>query len=344
MGFNLVHQPSRRLCSRFMCRFLSQSTTTTTTTGVKPLKVEQLTQRDLVLVKGHEASNFLQGLITNDMNHLSRGNLSIYGLFLNKGGRVLYDSVIYTVPKQEEEAFYVECDSRISDSLIKHLKIFRVRKKIDIAKMTDRKVWVAFASTDTTSIVLPKRSADDDIICTDPRLKHLGTRLLLGSGKDANYLSDLFGSNSLTIANDDEYREHRYRLGVGEGIDDLPSTKCFPLEANGDFLLGVSFHKGCYVGQELTARTHHTGVVRKRLMPLKFAEPLPTLTDLHSVDVFNETGQSVGKMRGYCNGVGLGLLRIEPALAATKLTVNGINCDTQKPLWWPFDRDFKHLR
>lgn len=344
MGFNLVRPPSR--CgSQIIRRFLSQ-----TTTGVKPLKVEQLPNRDLVLVKGTEASSFLQGLITNDMNHLSRGNLSIYGMFLNKGGRVLYDAIIYTVPKDESDTFYVECDGRVSESLIKHLKIFRVRKKIDIAKVPDRKVWTAFTTIDsgsnTAAIVLPKKSVPDgDIICTDPRLKHLGTRLVLDADKNFDYLSELFGVEvELTAANPDEYREHRYKLGVGEGVDDLPSTKCFPLEANSDFLHGVSFHKGCYVGQELTARTHHTGVVRKRLMPLTFNETLPNLTDLHSVDVLNETGQSVGKMRGYCNGIGLGLIRIEPALAATKRTVNGIECDVQKPFWWPTGGDFQHVR
>lgn len=338
MGFILVRRPN--LCSHLLSRFFS----TTGTNFIKPLTVEQLTQRDLVLVKGSEASGFLQGLITNDMNHLSRGNLSIYGMFLNKGGRVLYDAIIYKVPK-DDEAFLVECDNQISDNLVKHLKIFRVRKKIDVIKVPDKQVWVAFSSSDSksgsSSIVLPKTTDENDIICTDPRLKYLGTRLVIGSNKKLSDIAQIFGPDTTQAASGDVYRQHRYQLGVGEGTQDLPTSKCFPLEANCDFLHGVSFNKGCYVGQELTARTHHTGVVRKRLMPLKFAEPLPELTDLHSVDVLNEAGQSVGKMRGYCNGIGLGLLRIEPVLAASTRTVNGIVCDTQKPAWWPQTLDIK---
>merc|ERR1712198_771277 len=71
-----------------------------------------------------------------------------------------------------------------------------------------------------------------------------------------------------------DYKELRFRLGVGECPSELQSGKALPLESNVDYLHGVSFHKGCYIGQELTARTHHTGVIRKRIMPLILSTPI----------------------------------------------------------------------
>lgn len=311
------------------------------------LKLEELKHRQMIFVEGEESSQFLQGLVTNDMSHLSRGNTAMYAIFLNKGGRVLYDTIIYK-QKEKESTFYIECDGEVADQVVKHLRLFRVRRKIDIEKSEDRKVWVVFddnPEVKSKAIVLPKKSFDTGIICTDPRVKHLGTRLVIGADKSEKDIKSIFEESEMNMSSENDYRKHRYRLGIGEGINDLPLGKAFPLEANIDYLNGVSFHKGCYVGQELTARTHHTGVVRKRLMPLTFSCPLPQLIDPQSIDIVNESEQSVGKLRGYCNGHGLALLRIEPALAASKLFVNGIECHTQKPSWWPQTEDSsRHIR
>lgn len=311
------------------------------------LKLEHLKHRQMIFVEGEESSQFLQGLITNDMIHLSRGNTAMYAIFLNKGGRVLYDTIIYK-QKEKESTFYIECDAEVADQVVKHLRLYRVRRKIDIEKVEDRNVWVVFndnSEVKSKAIVLPKKSVNNGIVCTDPRLKHLGTRLIMPADKNVEDIKGVFGESELKLSSDNDYRKHRYRLGIGEGVNDLPLGKAFPLEANIDYLNGVSFHKGCYVGQELTARTHHTGIIRKRLMPLKFSSTLPQLLDPQSIDITNESEQSVGKLRGYCNGHGLALLRIEPALTASKLFASGIECQTQKPSWWPQTEDSsRHVR
>lgn len=300
-------------------------------------KQEHLKQRRLVSVNGLDSLQFLQGLVTNDMNHLTRGNTSIYAMFLNKGGRVMYDSIIYKTG--DENKFYVECDVEVVDQVVKHLKLFRVRRKIDVDAVNDKNVWVVFddSAGKKSSILLPKKHGKDEIVCIDPRLKYLGTRLILEGDKDESYVKSLFEDKGSDIETsiENDYRKHRYSLGIGEGSTDLPNTKCFPLESNADFLNGVSFQKGCYVGQELTARTHHTGVVRKRLMPLKFSDTLKTVENLDTIDILNESDQKIGKLRGYCNGYGLALLRIELAIKSIKLLANGIECQTYKPLWWP---------
>ncbi|XP_063991653.1 putative transferase CAF17 homolog, mitochondrial isoform X2 [Diachasmimorpha longicaudata] len=132
------------------------------------------------------------------------------------------------------------------------------------------------------------------------------------------------------------YREFRYRLGIGEGMQDLPPGKAFPLEVNCDYLHGVSFHKGCYIGQELTARTHHTGVVRKRLMPLVF-EGTPAGRIEVDENILDGGGKAVGKLKGIQGKFGLGLMRIAEAVGGGELRVGGIGVKVVKPCWWPVD-------
>jgi len=117
----------------------------------------------------------------------------------------------------------------------------------------------------------------------------------------------------------------------------MPPGAVFPLEANGDYMNGISFHKGCYVGQELTARTHHTGVVRKRLMPLKFDGDASSIRI--NTKILDERGNPVGKFRRGINKYGIGLLYVELAMAAKSLLLQpdggqAIPCQTEKPSWW----------
>ena len=83
-----------------------------------------------------------------------------------------------------------------------------------------------------------------------------------------------------------DFKLHRYRLGICEGSQEIPFAKVTPLEHNVEFMHGVSFHKGCYLGQELTARTHHTGVIRKRIMPLEFSQEFSSEKDIGSYMAF----------------------------------------------------------
>ena len=106
-----------------------------------------------------------------------------------------------------------------------------------------------------------------------------------------------------------------------------------------DYLHGVSFHKGCYIGQELTARTHHTGVVRKRIVPITLSDDVPDSLDLEEVNVLTETGKKVGKIKRIQGRLGLALLRLKESFEAEKLSFNGVGVEVQKPAWWPSERD-----
>lgn len=337
------------------------------TTKQKSQVVECLNSRGILRVSGKEASIFMQGLITNDMRHLEEGAQSMYTMFLNTKGRVMYDAIIYR--SKEEDVFLIECDKSALSHLQKHLKMFRVRRKIDIENMEDKlKVWVVFdpklAETDERDtdvnkmktviqgqIISPtkesannetiindlKKKRDDVLVCRDPRLYTLGVRILAPAGEDISLQSDK--GESVYQGMKLSYREFRYKLGIGEGVNDLPPENCFPLEANGDYLHGISFHKGCYIGQELTARTHHTGVVRKRLMPVIFESAPQTEFDVNTpIQVPSGSSKvSLGKLRGIEGSVGLALLRIAESLDIPKLKILDVTAKTMKPRWWPHE-------
>jgi folate-binding protein YgfZ len=250
----------------------------------------------------------LSGLITNDIRHLvtldanddledeanpvpAVGKRSMYCMFLNHAGRIVFDTIIFRGGDADE--FLIDCDERQLPKLVKHLKLYRVRKKVIVEEAVDLATAVAFNGTsrvdapeaqiDKPGSVFCDRGQDESpppppqedldledkeniVFSLDPRVPDLGHRLILPES-ELGSLPALIGAKKCSDVS--AYDLLRHRLGVCEGPDEIPPGKCFPLEYNADYMHGVSFHKGCYVGQELTARTHHTGVVRKRIMPVK---------------------------------------------------------------------------
>jgi len=298
---------------------------------------QQLSHRSLIRISGTHASDFLQGLITNDMQHLEDDQKgSIYAVMLNHQGRLLYDVIIYAT---ELDSFLIECDSALLQEVFKHLKMYRVRKKVDIATMEDLSVWSVFRNPDILlleeqeKIDVELKSSDGMYTFTrDPRLKSLGWRFIMsGSCSPKEIILNH------TVEPGECYRTLLYKVGIGEGVNDLPPGACLPLECNADYLHGISFHKGCYIGQELTARTHHTGVVRKRLLPLDLKK-LSTVNELEDSNIVNADGKKVGKFRSRHGDYGIGLLRIQECLNSAKmLQLQGIDIATYRPYWWPIE-------
>lgn len=315
---------------------------------------EHITNRALIRISGSESSQFLQGLITNDMNHLEHGMGCMYTMFLNVKGRVLYDSIIYKTA--ETDTFLVECDASGVEKLFKHLRMYRVKRKVDIDNVVeDYNVFALFNVDDIESVkqekkdgvlsglivpcdvlktTLPDSSTTrvyrDLLIYRDPRISYLGSRIIAAkSVKAKEQISDI-----IAVQSGFSYKRLRYHMGVGEGVNDLPPGECFPLEANCDYLHGVSFHKGCYIGQELTARTHHTGVVRKRLMPIYFTKIPQKLPEDNRI---LHKGNNLGKLRGIEGDVGLALLRVDKALECGQFAVGDGVAQTVKPNWWPLE-------
>ncbi|XP_041969134.1 putative transferase CAF17 homolog, mitochondrial [Aricia agestis] len=289
--------------------------------------------RGLLRLKGEDTSGFLQGLITNDMRHFETGSQSIYAMFLNNKGRVLYDTLIHKW--DSSESFLVECDPKVINLLEKHLKMFKLRRNVTIEDISKSfNVWaITIPTADVTT------TKDNKInIYKDPRLADLGFRIVASNTLKDSQVADIVGGDISIERNENGYKYLRYKLGVSEGAADLPPGSSFPLEINCDYLHGVSFHKGCYIGQEVTARVHHTGVVRKRIMPLKFSEPISEEPPLDTnIVAANKPAASLGKLKGVMRDYGIGLIRIKESLEAKTVKINNYTAEPFKPMWWPLE-------
>ncbi|KAJ2882253.1 ccr4 associated factor [Coemansia aciculifera] len=211
-----------------------------------------VTGRSVISVSGADASTFLQGMQCNDMVQASDGGM--FTGFLAPQGRMVADAFVYTVA----DGFLIEVDARVSGRVLKALQFYRLRAKVTIRDMSaEHTVWSVWGP-DTPSVSATGAAAGAE----DRRAPLMGQRLVMPVDHKPS-LPAQFEERS-----DSEAKMRRILKGVAEGADDFVPGVSVPLECNLDYMGGVHFSKGCYVGQELTIRTHHRGIVRKRLLPL----------------------------------------------------------------------------
>ncbi|XP_031619465.1 putative transferase CAF17 homolog, mitochondrial isoform X2 [Contarinia nasturtii] len=287
----------------FRCRFANTSSRYT-------IIHENLSyQRGLLRISGLDVKNFLQGLITNDIFHLKTMHSSMFTLFLNKQGRVLYDAIIYK--NRDENAYLIECDRTIEKQLKQHLLLFRIRKQVNIDIVSNEmNIWACFEKHQNLNEIPKlleaneyKKLSDEVIVCLDPRVNQMGLRLI--TPKSFN-LKDFQKVNDEAISDISDinynYKVHRYVFGICEGIREIPPSRIFPFEVNCDYLHGISFHKGCYLGQEFTARTYHTGTIRKRIMPIILdSSDDEYLKIQYDESIRNEKNQIIGKIKVFAS-------------------------------------------
>lgn len=303
----------------------------------------------------------------------AQSSINVLSTFmLNAQGRAICDLLLYRTPQTRVEAKFsppgkesepdellIECDSELASGLANTLYGYRVRRKIALASKDNLSVWCLYPRLTPNKDVNPTISAETNLvkldhqaemvghdltIVCDPRLHTMGARIITGAEQDFESIK----SRVQALINIDiersslgEYITHRYTIGVGEGRMDHPESDCLPLECNADYLNSVSFNKGCYLGQELTARIYFTGVVRKRLMPIVLDpssgnKELGTLPPLPGTEIVNESKKKIGTIRSISKNRGLALLRFELALSSEKLLHLGSNVSisTHKPQWW----------
>lgn len=309
-------------------------------------------KRSLIRVSGTDVYAFLQGLITNDVSHIQKNvaGSAIFTMFLNKQGRVLYDAIVYKSGNLNTSCF-IECDRNAENQLKQHLQFFRIRRNVKIDIVNDElNIWVCFRDyrkhceditnglTKIDEKIVARTFDNGGIASIDPRFCKLGMRLI--APKNLN-LNDFQGiDNNIECVLTDQaynYTKHRYVFGISEGSSEIPPTKSFPFEVNCDYLHGISFHKGCYLGQEFTARTYHTGVIRKRIMPIVIhsysVQPGDDIE--YNTPIVDENGQLIGKLRGHQNEYAIGLLKVDLAIRSKYLKINNLYATTKYPNWWP---------
>ncbi|PCD02067.1 folate-binding protein YgfZ [Sphingomonas spermidinifaciens] len=197
-----------------------------------------LADRSLIRLSGEDVRGFLQGLVTHDVRELGEAQ-PLWTAILSPQGKALFDFLLWA----EGDDMLVDCEAARAEALAKRLTLYRLRRAITIAAEPARFVHWSPASFDQPA---------------DPRLAALGHR----------WLADEAGANA-----SDAWRAHRLALGVTEGVSELGDGETLWLECNARELNGVSFAKGCYVGQENTARMHHRAKVNRRLVVAPLGEP-----------------------------------------------------------------------
>ncbi|NXS24635.1 CAF17 transferase, partial [Mystacornis crossleyi] len=233
----------------------------------------------------------------------------------------------------EEPHILLECDSSVLDSIQKHLKLYKIRRKVTISPCPDLSLWAVIPGEQPGDASSLPKSADRALLLTpDPRAEVMGWRLIAKKG--ANLSEIIPGSQ---VGDVQDYHRHRYKQGIPEGVKDLPPGVALPLESNLAFMNGISFTKGCYIGQELTARTHHMGVIRKRLLPVRFPAPLPSAGIPEGAEILTESGKPAGKFRAGGGELGIALLRLAHVNEPLCIDLGGdrVKLSATTPEWWP---------
>ncbi|KAI0650067.1 Aminomethyltransferase folate-binding domain-containing protein [Trametes meyenii] len=345
--------------------------------------VAPVPHRAVILITGSQAAEFLNGLTAASVPGHPKSHF--YSAFLHPQGRVLHDIFIYahTTPTGRP-GYLVEYDARPSEAppILPMLKRYVLRSKVKLQDVTEEyDVWQAWGSEDETSwdtarqwdfarsgVIEPLWDKDGEWpwgsapeTLRDRRVVGMGHRLLVRKGERPQEAS----THDVTAPED--YLLHRILHGVPEGVDDIPPLQAFPMDSNMDIMGGLDFRKGCYVGQELTVRTYHTGQLRKRILPVVLHNadtPLtasamllvdtPTLAP--QTDIRAQALQSgddgtprtrprgTGKLLSSIRGVGLGLLRLEQVEAVEQGRAKFVSVNAQGqewgitpywPEWWP---------
>lgn len=261
------------------------------------LKSAFLPDRGVVSIVGSDAQAFLQGIITNDMDLLA-AQQAIYAGLLTPQGKILFDFFVI----KTEDGYLLEAPRNQISMLIQRLNLYKLRSKAEITDCSAEYTVTAIWGDGTDA--MPK---DGSVVAfLDPRLPELGFRLLLTLENDR-----IPAEIAADPATREDYDAHRIALGVPEGGKDYEFGDAFPHEALFDQLNGVSFSKGCFVGQEVVSRMQHRGTARKRIVPVVADGYLPD----PGSEVRAGTA-AIGTLASTSGNRALALLRIDRAAEA----------------------------
>jgi len=243
-------------------------------------KILHLKNRGVIRVAGTEAVGFLQGLVTNDVAKVTAEN-ALYAAMLTPQGKFMYDMII----SANKDSLLLDVEADRKADLYRRLMMYKLRADVTL---TDEplKVWA-----------LIDGNPEQGVCYNDPRHKSLHKRVIAAENPAP-------GAAPLQY---DAYEERRIRNGVPDGSRDMAVEKYFWLETNAEKLNGVSFTKGCYVGQELTARMKHRTTLKKLIVPVKFDGVAPKTGTVIKTD----TEKTVGEVHSSTGPYALAYMRLE---------------------------------
>ncbi|WP_207457931.1 folate-binding protein YgfZ [Azospirillum sp. SYSU D00513] len=291
-----------------------------------------LGDRGVLAVSGEDRATFLQGLVSNDMRRAS-GERALYSLFLTPQGKYMHDFLL----AEHEGAILLDVEAARREDLLRRLRMYKLRSKVALEDRAGTfAVAAVFGQGALDRLGLPAeagaaRPFGGGIVFTDPRLPALGARAILPAEGAAAALEGA----GLAVQDAADYDRLRLSLGVPDGSRDLVPEKAIALENGLDDLNAISWDKGCYMGQELTARTKYRALIKKKLFPVTLDGPLPEPGTPVTLD-----GREVGEIRSGRDGQALALLRLEEAARAetdkSKLLAGETKVTARKPDWASF--------
>jgi hypothetical protein len=250
-----------------------------------------LKHRALIAISGEDRRTFLQGLVSADVEQAS-AHRALYGAYLTPQGKYLYDFFL----AEHEGELLLEVEAAGREDLIRRLSRFRLRSKVALAPKDDWRVYAVIGAPAN----FPGREAgsvepwEGGLSVMDPRLAAAGQRVWLPAPPD------------LPESEFSVWDALRIELGLADGSRDMAPEKTILLEAGFDELHGVDWAKGCFMGQEVTARSKYRGQIKKRLLPVSIDGPAPEAGAILTID-----GQEAGEMRSHQGDMGLAVIRLD---------------------------------
>jgi folate-binding protein YgfZ len=255
-----------------------------------------LSRRAGLVITGDEALDFLNDLLTLNIANIDADQVSPAAL-LTPQGRMLFDLMI----SQTDDGYRVECDADLMPALMQKLRLYRLRRPVEIAPF-EGIVFAAFGAVEGAGWLKDTRfhSAGSE----DQAWRRYGDL-------PPNHTAD----HQMT---EDTYRAARYRLAIAEGNMELPSEKALPLEARWDDLGAISFDKGCFIGQEVTARTRYRGLLKRRYAPFTAKTSFPIPADI--ICDGRPVGEVLGLAKDTDGWTGLANIRLDAMESGKPLT------------------------
>ena len=260
-----------------------------------------LPDRAVLALEGPDRVAFLQGLVSNDVAAAAPGR-AVWAALLSPQGKWLADFFVFS----DADRLLLDCERAQAPMLVQRLSRYRLRAAVTIAPCEALSAHVAWNGAPT--------APEGALLAPDPRLPDAGWRLLSPTPLPAT-------------ATAEAWDHHRLALGLPDGSRDLEADKTVLLEAGFDELHGVSWTKGCYMGQELTARTRYRGLLKRRLVPVSAQAALPP----PGTPVLRADGTEAGTMRSSRGGIGLAVIRLDAL--AVPLLCGGIPLTPRIPGW-----------
>ena len=231
--------------------------------------IYNLDDRGVLYIYGDDVLEYLQNIITNDINKVSENN-SCFASLLTPQGKYLFDFIIV----KHKKGFLVDCEKSQIEDLYNQLKIYKLRSKVEILNLSNEFVVAVISkekflsfnnANDQTGNTIKYR---EDPIFLDPRNKELGARLIINLEKLHLSIKKL----EVKVENADLYYNQSFKLGIVQNGTERLKNKLFGIECNFEDLNALDFKKGCYVGQENTARIKLKDKLSKKLLPIEILE------------------------------------------------------------------------